>query len=129
MYNKSLFRSTKNKKMEVVIFEVIPAGGQWDNYLAMADQLKAELNKIEGFISIERFQSITNKEKVLSLSFWENEESVKAWRNMELHREAQKAGRSSIFADYRLRVANVKRDYSMTNRKEVPADSKIIHDK
>jgi len=115
--------------MEVVIFEVIPAEGQWDNYLAIAEQLKAELNKIEGFISIERFQSITNKEKVLSLSFWENEESVKAWRNMELHREAQKAGRSSIFADYRLRVANVKRDYSMTNRKEVPADSKIIHDK
>ena len=129
MYNMSLFRNTKNLKMVVVIFEAIPADGQWENYLTIAEQLKAELTKIEGFISIERFQSIADKGKVLSLSFWENEDSVIAWRNMELHREAQQAGRSSIFADYHLRVADVKRDYSMMDRKEVPVDSKQIHDK
>jgi heme-degrading monooxygenase HmoA len=115
--------------MIAVIFEAIPADGQWDNYLAIAEQLKTELTKIEGFISIERFQSIADKGKVLSLSFWENEESVAAWRNIELHRQAQQAGRHSIFADYRLRVAGVKRDYGMNNRKEVPVDSKQIHDK
>ena len=115
--------------MVVVIFEAIPADGQWEHYLAIAEQLKVELTKIEGFISIERFQSIADNGKVLSLSFWKDEDSVTAWRSMELHREAQQAGRGSIFADYHLRVADVKRDYSMMDRKEVPVDSKQIHDK
>jgi len=114
--------------MIAVIFEAFPAEGKWQEYLDIAAQLRPELNKIEGFISIERFQSMTDPEKVLSLSFWENEESVKQWRNIELHRQAQQAGRQSVFNDYRLRVASVVRDYGMTNRTGSPADSKQIHD-
>ena len=93
----------------------------------MASALKPELNKIKGFISVERFQSLADPNKVLSLSFWEDEESIAQWRNLEQHRYAQKAGRDFVFDDYRLRVANVIRDYGMDNRTEAPADSKIIH--
>ena len=113
--------------MIAVIFEAIPAEGKWNRYLDMAATLRPELNKIEGFISIERFQSITNPEKVLSLSFWKDEESVTQWRNVELHRDAQTKGRNSIFSDYRLRVASVVRDYGMNERAQAPADSKTIH--
>ena len=113
--------------MIAVIFEAIPAKGKWDEYLDIAARLKPVLIKIEGFISIERFQSLTNPEKVLSLSFWENEESVSRWRNTELHRAAQKKGRASVFDDYRLRIAVVERDYGMNDRAEAPADSKKIH--
>ncbi|TMI85902.1 MAG: antibiotic biosynthesis monooxygenase [Bacteroidetes bacterium] len=115
--------------MIAVIFEVFPKEGKWDEYLDLAAHLRSELNKIEGFISIERFQSMTDKEKVLSLSFWKDEESISQWRNVELHRQAQANGRSTIFNDYRLRVAQVLRDYSMTERKEAPADSIIFHKK
>src|SRR5205814_9997189 len=97
----------QTKKIVAVIFEAFPAEGKWDKYLDIAARLRPELNKIEGFISIERFQSVTNTQKVLSLSFWKDEESIKQWRNIELHRMAQKAGRSSIFDNYRLRVATV----------------------
>ena len=113
--------------MIAVIFEVIPAEGKRDEYLDLAAKLKPELGKIEGFISIERFQSLTNPEKILSLSFWENEESVRQWRNLEMHREAQQKGRTTVFADYRLRVAVVQRDYGMNNRAEVPPDSAKFH--
>ncbi|HEX3006386.1 MAG TPA: antibiotic biosynthesis monooxygenase [Bacteroidales bacterium] len=113
--------------MITVIFEAFPAKGKWENYLDIAATLRPELNKIEGFISIERFQSISNPEKVLSLSFWENEESVAKWRNMELHRAAQTAGRKSIFDDYRIRIAEVVRDYGLSNREQAPADSRLIH--
>ena len=113
--------------MITVIFEAFPAKGKWDEYLDIAAKLKPELNKIEGFISIERFQSIANPEKVLSLSFWENEESIAQWRNIELHRAAQVKGRKSIFEDYRIRIANVVRDYSLTSREQAPMDSKSIH--
>lgn len=113
--------------MITVIFEAFPAKGKWENYLDTAATLRPELNKIEGFISIERFQSISNPEKVLSLSFWENEESVAKWRNMELHRAAQTAGRKSIFDDYRIRIAEVVRDYGLSNREQAPADSRLIH--
>src|SRR5215204_8090 len=99
--------------MIAVIFEVVPAKGKRDEYLDIAAQLKSELTKIEGFISIERFQSLVDPEKILSLSFWETEESVRAWRNTELHRAAQTVGRASVFRDYRLRVAFVERDYGM----------------
>ena len=114
--------------MIAVIFEVTPATGKWDEYLDLAAALYPELIRIEGFISIERFQSLTHPEKVLSLSFWRDEESITEWRNMELHRAAQIKGRHSIFQDYRLRVAHVQRDYGMTERAEAPADSKNIHD-
>lgn len=113
--------------MVAVIFEVIPAEGKRDEYLDIAAKLKPELIKIEGFISIERFQSLTNPEKILSLSFWENEESIRHWRNLEMHRAAQEKGRAEVFADYRLRVADVKRDYGMSEREQVPQDSAEFH--
>jgi heme-degrading monooxygenase HmoA len=113
--------------MVTVIFEAIPAEGKWVEYLDIAAQLKPELIKIKGFISIERFQSLANPGKVLSLSFWESEESVRQWRNLEMHRAAQKKGRNSVFDDYRLRVAIVERDYGMNARAEVPADSEKFH--
>ena len=113
--------------MIAVIFEVFPADGKREEYLDIASALKPELSKIEGFISVERFQSLADPNKILSLSFWEDEQSIAQWRNLEQHRNAQKAGRNFVFDDYRLRVANVIRDYGMNNRTEAPADSKIIH--
>jgi heme-degrading monooxygenase HmoA len=113
--------------MVAVIFEAFPAKGKWDDYLNIAAALKPELSKIEGFISIERFQSVNHPEKVLSLSFWKDESSIQQWRNIELHRQAQTEGRKTIFDDYRLRVATVMRDYGMTEREQAPQDSKLIH--
>jgi heme-degrading monooxygenase HmoA len=114
--------------MIAVIFEAIPAAGKKEAYLDIAAQLRPKLDAIKGFISIERFQSINDPEKILSLSFWEDEAAVSQWRNTEMHRHAQEQGRHSIFKDYRLRVASVSRDYGMNNRAEAPADSKEIHD-
>lgn len=113
--------------MVAVLFEAFPAKGKWDEYMDIAAKLRPELNQIEGFISIERFQSVHNPQKVLSLSFWKDEESIRQWRTIELHRIAQKEGRSSIFDNYRLRVATVQRDYGMTEREQAPGDSKTIH--
>jgi len=113
--------------MIAVIFEALPAAGRRDAYFDIAAQLRPELEKIEGFISIERFQSVSDANKVLSLSFWKDEASIAQWRNLELHRKAQAAGRTSVFADYRLRVAQVLRDYGMNDRTEAPTDSKTIH--
>lgn len=113
--------------MIAVIFEAVPAKGKWEAYLDIAATLRPELSKIEGFISIERFQSIANPAKVLSLSFWKDEASIAEWRNVELHRMAQNAGRNSIFEDYRLRIAEVQRDYGMTDRTQAPEDSKNFH--
>lgn len=115
--------------MIAVIFEVIPHEGKKQEYLDIAAILKPELQKIEGFISIERFQSLTDPQKILSLSFWKDEESVQQWRSLEIHRSAQAKGRQEIFKDYRLRIAVVSRDYGMFDRKEAPADSKIFHNK
>lgn len=113
--------------MIAVIFEAIPAKGKWDEYLDIAAGLKPELSNIEGFISVERFQSVSHPEKVLSLSFWKDESSIHQWRNIELHRRAQAEGRKTIFDDYRIRVATVMRDYGMTERNQAPEDSKIMH--
>jgi heme-degrading monooxygenase HmoA len=113
--------------MLAVIFEVIPAPGRKQEYLDLAAQLRPELEKIDGFISVERFASLTNEEKLLSLSFWRDEEAVRRWRNLAGHREAQARGRSSVFADYRLRIANVVRDYGMTDRAQAPQDSRSAH--
>ena len=113
--------------MIAVIFEVWPADGRKDTYLDIAAKLKPELEKIDGFISIERFQSLADETKLLSLSFWRDEEAVKAWRNREHHRAAQSAGRDGVLRDYRLRVASVLRDYGMTERDEAPADSRRQH--
>ncbi len=113
--------------MIAVIFEVEPYPSHKQEYLDIAAELRPELEKIEGFISIERFSSLSNPDKILSLSFWESEEAVKAWRTLETHRLAQQKGRSYIFSDYRLRVAEVIRDYGLRERDETPGDSKEAH--
>ncbi|MFC5587180.1 antibiotic biosynthesis monooxygenase family protein [Nitratireductor kimnyeongensis] len=114
--------------MIAVIFEVQPAVGRRDAYLGIAADLRPMLEGIDGFISIERFQSLIDENRVLSLSFWRDEEAVKAWRNTHEHRQAQRAGRGGIFAGYRLRIAHVLRDYGMTERAEAPEDSRALHD-
>lgn len=113
--------------MIAVIFEVIPYVGERHRYLDLAGELRSDLEKIDGFISIERFESLTMRGKILSLSFFRDEEAVRAWRNLEAHRAAQKAGRNGIFADYRLRIGHVIRDYGMVERAEAPEDSRQVH--
>ena len=114
--------------MVVVIFEVWPAPDRRGQYLDIAARLKPELEKVDGFISVERFQSLTDEGKVLSLSFWRDEEAVRAWRNTGDHRHAQAQGRGGVFADYRLRVASVARDYGMKERAQAPGDSRAVHE-
>jgi heme-degrading monooxygenase HmoA len=110
-----------------VIFEVWPTDGKSVEYFALAAALREDLVKIDGFISIERFESLTTKGKYLSLSFWRDEEAVHAWRNHESHRKAQAMGRLGVFADYRLRVASVIRDYGLQARDDAPRDSREVH--
>lgn len=113
--------------MLAVIFEVVPNEGDRETYLDIAAQLRPLLDGIDGFISIERFESLSRPGKVLSLSFWRDEAAIESWRRLEEHRAAQAAGRGALFADYRLRVAEVVRDYGLAARDEVPADSRAIH--
>lgn len=113
--------------MIAVIFELWPTEGRAAEYFDLAASLREDLAQIDGFISIERYESLTKKGKYLSLSFWRDEEAVRAWRNLEKHRQAQVQGRSGIFADYRLRVASVVRDYGMQDRGEAPGDSRERH--
>ena len=109
--------------MYAVIFEVYPTKEGKEEYLKIASTLKDFLQNREGFISIERFQSLVNENKLLSLSFWEDEKSIEIWRNLFEHRIAQDKGNAAIFEDYRIRVAKVQRDYTKTNRNEAPKDS------
>lgn len=113
--------------MIAVLFEVEPAAGQREAYLAEAAALRQRLEAIDGFVSIERFASLARPEKILSLSFFRDESAVAAWRNDEAHRTAQERGRAGIFAAYRLRVAAVLRDYGLAEREEAPADSRARH--
>ncbi|NHZ91461.1 antibiotic biosynthesis monooxygenase [Massilia sp. CCM 8733] len=113
--------------MIAVIFEVVPHDAERQAYLDAAAALKPHLEQMDGFVSIERFQSLSDPGKILSLSFWRDEEAVRGWRNHALHRETQEQGRAFIFADYRLRVAAVMRDYGMEERAEAPADSRALH--
>jgi heme-degrading monooxygenase HmoA len=113
--------------MIAVIFEVWPADGRRQSYLEHASRLRPELEKIDGFISVERFQSLTDPDKMLSLSFWRDEAAVARWRNHVEHRATQAAGRAGVFRDYRLRVAAVMRDYGLRERAEAPADSRQAH--
>jgi len=110
-----------------IIFEVWPAKGQKENYLETAAEMRALLDEIDGFISVERFQSLTDPDKLLSLSFFRDEETVERWRNTLAHRKAQAMGRSSYFDNYRIRVVSTIRDYGKTERAEVPADSVAVH--
>jgi heme-degrading monooxygenase HmoA len=108
--------------MIAVIFEVWIAAGRQHEYLDIAARLKPELERMDGFISIERFQSLSEEGKILSLSLWRDEDSVRRWRNHAEHRQAQRKGRESIFQDYRLRVVSVLRDYGMNDRNQAPHD-------
>lgn len=110
--------------MIAVIFEVWPAEGRRDEYLAHAARLRAELSQIDGFISVERYESLTEPGKLVSLSFWRDEDAVARWRNEIHHRRSQAAGRAGIFRDYRLRIAAVLRDYGLNDREQAPADSR-----
>ncbi len=121
-------RRAVNHHPVAVIFEVIPANSECKTeYLNIAASLKPELEKMPGFISIERFQSIYHPEKILSLSFWSDEKAIQQWRNVEMHRAAQSKGRNRVFKDYHLRIAQVVRDYGMYDRKEAPVDSRAFH--
>lgn len=113
--------------MIAVIFEVCPHAEHRQTYLEIAATLRPLLDEIDGFISIERFESLTTPGKVLSLSLWRDEAAVDAWRTMAAHRTAQACGRTHLFADYRLRVAAVIRDYGMFEREAAPMDSRILH--
>ncbi len=113
--------------MIAIIFEVFPAPGRRQDYLDLAASLRPDLERIDGFISIERFASLSNEGKILSLSVFRDEAAVKAWRNLESHRIAQAKGRAGIFTDYRLRVASVIRDYGKFERTQAPDDSRSTH--
>ena len=113
--------------MIAVIFEVLPAEGRRDAYLGIAADLRPLLDDIDGFISIERFESLSTPGKILSLSFWRDEAALAEWRQLESHRHAQTLGRNSIFANYRLRIAGVIRDYGMDEREQAPVDSRAVH--
>ncbi len=114
--------------MIAVIFEVIPADGRKEEYLDIAAKMRPMVEEVEGFISVERFQSLTNPEKLLSLSFFEDEAAIDRWRTLSAHRTAQKHGRGGVFQDYRLKIAGVLRDYGMYDREQAPDDSKDVHD-
>jgi heme-degrading monooxygenase HmoA len=120
--------SRTGNRMIAVIFEVWPRPDRRQEYLAMAAALRRELETIDGFVSVERFESLTEPGKLLSLSVWRDEAALAAWRNLAAHRSAQAKGRAGIFSDYRLRVAGVIRDYGMTDREAAPADSRRLHD-
>ena len=113
--------------MHAVIFEVWPREERKAEYFDHAAALRSELEKMAGFISIERFESLSEPGKFLSLSYWESEEAIARWRQQPGHRKVQAAGRGGIFADYRIRVAAVLRDYGMNERDEAPADSRAVH--
>ncbi len=113
--------------MIAVIFEVYPAEGRMENYLEIAKQMRPMLESIDGFISVERFQSLTEPTKLLSLSFFRDEKAVKNWRSLTAHRGAQAKGRSGIFTNYRLRISEVIRDYGMYDRVQAPQDSRKLH--
>jgi heme-degrading monooxygenase HmoA len=114
-------------RMIAVIFEVETLEGQQGNYLEFARKLLPLVEKIEGFISIERFESLANPGKILSLSFWRDEKAIAEWRNISEHRQAQHEGRQSIFSNYRIRIAGITRDYGMHKTNESPQDSKEFH--
>jgi len=113
--------------MHAVIFEVWPKEEGRQDYLDIAAALRPQLDQMDGFISIERFESLSEKGKILSLSFWRDDAAIAAWRRIEAHRNAQTKGRGELFRDYRLRIAAVVRDYGMSERDEAPADSRERH--
>lgn len=114
--------------MMAVIFELMPHDGQRNAYMDVAAALRVQLESMDGFVSIERFESLSHPGKLLSLSFWRDEAAICRWRTFEAHRQAQATGRGQVFADYRLRVAEVVRDYGMHERAQAPGDSRRAHE-
>jgi heme-degrading monooxygenase HmoA len=108
-----------------VVFEVWPHPEGRQTYLDVAASLRPRLDGIDGFASVERFQSLAEPGKMLSLSFFRDEAPVAAWREMEAHRAAQTRGRESLFRDYRLRIAHVVRDYGLRDREQAPSRRKV----
>ena len=115
--------------MIAVLFEAWPASGEQDHYLDLAAALRPQLDRIDGFISIERFQSLGEPGKLLSLSFWRDEQAIAAWRNSPEHRATQAKGRAGVFRDYRLRIAEVSRAYGLIDRAQAPSDSQAAHER
>lgn len=114
--------------MIAVLFEVWPKdAASRQAYLDVAAELRAQLSEIEGFISVERFESLSEPGKLLSLSIFRDEKAVEAWRQLEKHRAAQTFGRERAFRDYRIRVTSVIRDYGMFEREQAPSDSRLLH--
>lgn len=113
------------KSVIAVIFEVDPHPGAAARYLELAAALKADLSTIDGFVSVERFESLAQPGRYLSLSFWRDEAAVRSWRCHGLHRKAQQEGRSDVLAGYRLHVATVVRNYGMSDRDQAPSDSRV----
>ena len=113
--------------MIAIIFEVTIKDGQADSYLEMASRMRPLAESINGFISVERFKSLSHPDKLLSISYWKDEAAVERWRKLEEHRQAQKTGRNRMFKDYRLRVVGVLRDYGMHDREQAPEDSRAVH--
>jgi heme-degrading monooxygenase HmoA len=113
--------------MIAVIFELTAAPGRRQEYLDLAAGLADEVKNFDGFVSIERFQSLSDPEKVVSISYWRDEQAVRNWRNVQKHREAQAKGRGGIFSSYRLRVCSVMRDYTLDERGQAPEDSRKVH--
>jgi heme-degrading monooxygenase HmoA len=110
--------------MIAVIFEVEPHADRASRYFELAAAMRADLERIDGFVSVERFESLTQRGKFLSLSFWRDEQALHAWRNQGGHRAGQQEGRDTVFAGYRIRVAQVLRDYGLHEREQAPADSR-----
>lgn len=119
-----LARSWRSNNVIAVIFEAVPRAERRTDYIKLAADLRDQLERIDGFISIERFESLTERGKFLSLSFWRDEDAVRRWRTLDAHRDAQAFGRKVVFSDYRLRVATVVRDYDKNERAQAPADSR-----
>lgn len=115
--------------MHAIIFEVWPKAEGREEYLGIAAELKQVLETVDGFVSVERFESLTEPGKLLSLSFWRDEEAVANWRKLAVHRRAQAKGRNKLFDNYRLRVVSVIRDYGMDDRAQAPEDSLSVHDR
>ena len=113
--------------MHAVIFEVWPDPDYREDYLKLAAAMRAELEQVEGFISVERFESLSEPGKLLSLSFWRDEGALANWRQLNKHRRMQKIGRETHFSNYRLRVAGVIRDYGLDDRAQAPGDSRVLH--
>ena len=114
--------------MIAIIFEVELADGRQDDYLDVAAAMRSLVEEVDGFISVERFQSLSNPDKLLSLSYFRDEEAVERWRQLAAHRSAQAKGRGGLFSDYRLKVTQVLRDYGMFDRDQAPPDSRAVHD-